>query len=75
MVRTYRVRKDIVQDEERKMHTVYGIEAIGSEGEVLLSYSDLFFDRQKAERFANLCNDGGLSLLHFPEAVADALVE
>ncbi len=75
MVCTYRVRKDIVQDEERQMHMVYGIEAIGSDGEVLSSFSDLFFDRKKAECFANLCNDGGLSLIHFPEAVADALAE
>lgn len=75
MVCTYRVRKDIVHDEERNAHTVYGIEAVGFEGKTLLSFSDVFFDRHKAERFADLCNSGGLSLIHFPYAVADALVE
>ena len=75
MVCTYRVRKSIVQDESRKVHTVYGIEAVGANGEIIQGYSDVFSDRQKAERFAGLCNECGLSLLHFPEAVEDALTE
>ena len=75
MVCTYRVRNDIMLDEERQAHTVYGIEAIGAEGEVLSSFSDVFSDRQKAECFAGLCNDEGLSLMHFQNAVEDALGE
>ena len=75
MAYTYCVRKNIVQDEERKTHTVYGIAAIGAGGEILSSFSDVFFDRQRAERFAGLCNAGGLSLVHFPDAVEDALLE
>lgn len=57
------------------MHTVYGIDAIGAGGEILSSFSDVFFDRQRAERFAGLCNAGGLSLIHFADAVEDALLE
>lgn len=72
---TYRMRKGIVQDEERKVHTVYGVEAVGGGGEILLKFSDVFFDRKRAERFVGLCNDGGLSLIHFPDAVEDALAE
>lgn len=75
MAYTYCVRKNIVQDEERKAHTVYGIDAIGAGGEILSSFSDVFFDRQRAERFAGLCNAGGLSLIHFADAVEDALLE
>lgn len=30
MVCTYRVRKDTMHDEERKAHTVYGIEAVSA---------------------------------------------
>lgn len=52
MAYTYCVRKNIVQDEEKKAYTVYGIEAVGSGGEILSSFSDVFFDRQRAERFA-----------------------
>lgn len=75
MICTYRVRKDTIHDEERKAHTVYGIEAVGAGGEILSSFSDVFFDRQRAERFVGLCNAGGLSLIHFPSAVEDALAE
>ena len=75
MAYTYCVRKNIVQDEEKKPYTFYGIEAFGSGGEILSSYSDVFFDRQRAELFAELCNAGGLSLVHFPDAVEDALLE
>lgn len=75
MAYTYCVIKNIVQDEERKVHTVYGIDAIGAGGEILSSFSDVFFDRQRAERFAGLCNAGGLSLIHFADAVEDALLE
>ena len=54
MAYTYCVRKNIVQDEEKKAYTVYGIEAVGSGGEILSSFSDVFFDRQRAERFSKV---------------------
>ena len=40
-----------------------------------MSFPDVFFDGQKAERFVTLCNEGELSLLHLADAVEDALVE
>lgn len=75
MVCTYRVRQDTMHDEERNAHTVYGIEAIGSGGEILESIPDVFFDRQRAERFSDLCNGEGLSLVHLTNAVEDAVAE
>ena len=72
---TYSMRKDTIHDEERKAYTVYGIDAVNSEGKVLMSFSDVFFDRQKAERFVSLCNEGNLSLMHLADAVEDALAE
>lgn len=75
MTYTYRVRENTVRDEERKAHTVYGIEAVGSGGEILSGFSDVFTEKQKAERFAYSCNSGGLSLSHFSDAVDDALAE
>ena len=75
MICTYRVRKDDVRDEASKVYTVYGIEAIDSAGKTLLSYPDVFFDLQKAERLADLCNDENLSLIHFPGVIEDALAE
>ena len=75
MVCTCRVRNDIMLDEERQAHTVYGIEAIGAGGEILSSFPDVFSDKQKAECFADLCNDESFSLMHLQNAVEDALGE
>ena len=73
MTYTYCLRQDTICDEEKTEYLSYGVEAVGSEGEILSSYSDLFFDRQKAERFVNLCNESGLSLVHLSYAVEDAI--
>lgn len=73
MLCTYRVRTDMVEDEERQAHTVYGIEAVDGDGEVLSSFPDVFADNERAARFAELCNDGELPLMHFPYVVEDAL--
>ena len=71
----YCIRNEIKFDEEEKEHVVYGIEAVDTTGEILLSFSDVFFDKQKAEDFVNLCNSGRLSLLHFADVVEDVLAE
>lgn len=71
---TYRMRKDSAYDEDENKYTVYGIEAVDPKGNVALSFSDVFFDRQKAERFVNLCNKNGLELIHLADVVEDALV-
>lgn len=73
MTYTYCMRKDTVHDEKEHMYTVYGIDAISDAGETFSSFPDVFFDEQKAERFVRLCNEGGLSLLHFANAVEDAV--
>ena len=75
MTYTYCMREDTVHGEEGKAYTAYGIDAISSEGEMLLSVSDVFFDRDTAERFAALCNGGGLPLYQLSEAVEDALAQ
>ena len=75
MTYTYCMREDTVRGEEGKAYIAYGIDAISSEGEMLLSFSDVFFDRESAERFAALCNGGGLPLYQLPEAIEDALAQ
>lgn len=69
------MRIDTIHDEYGRKYTVYGIESIDSKGKILQSYPDIFFDRQKAERFVNLCNENDLSLIHLADAVEDALAE
>lgn len=73
MTCTYCMRQDVIRDEEKRPYTVYGIEAVGPDGKILLSFSDLFFDREKAKSLVTLCNDGELSLSHLPDVVEDAL--
>ena len=75
MTYTYCMRKDKVHDERQNEHTTYGIEAIDSDGETVRSFPDVFFDRQRAERFVRICNEGGLSSVHLPDVLEDALVE
>lgn len=70
---TYCMRCDTVCDEEKNVCTVYGIDAIRSDGKVLSSYSDVFFDRQQAECFVNMCNEGKLALIHLSIVIEDAL--
>ena len=74
MLYTYRMREDTIHDEDGKKYTVYGIEAINSNGEILESYPDIFFDRQKAESFVNLCNENDVELVYLAYVVEDALV-
>lgn len=70
---TYCMRCDTVCDEEKNVCTVYGIDAMRSDGKVLSSYADVFFDRQQAECFVNMCNEGKLALIHLSSVIEDAL--
>ena len=70
---TYCMRKDTIHDEDGKRYTVYGIEAVNSKGKILESFPDIFFDRQEAKRFVNLCNENDLELIHLADVVEDAL--
>ena len=70
---TYRMRKDSIYDEDGNKYTVYGIEAVDPNGNVLVSFPDIFFDKQKAEHFVNLCNKNVLELIHLADVVEDAL--
>ena len=72
---TYRLRKDTIHDEKGKEYIVYGIEAVNSKKKILSSFSDIFFNRQKAEVFVNLCNECKLELVHLTDVVEDAITE
>lgn len=71
---TYILRTDIVKDEENAEFTVYGITALNNDGKVLDTYSDIFFDKQKAIEFVSLCNSEKLELIHLKDVVEDALI-
>ncbi len=69
----YQVRQDAVFDGSQKCRLTFGIDLVSQKGEEALSFPDLFHDRAKAEKFAFLCNEGGLSLIHFREVLDDFL--
>lgn len=54
---------------------VYGIDAVDKHENIISSYTDIFFDRIKAEKFVALCNVYKLDLIHLPDAVEDAIAE
>lgn len=69
----YQLRTDTFQNENGKDITVYGVDCM-SEGKILLSVEDIFFDLHKAEAFVNLCNDVNL-LPAYLETMAKNAVE
>lgn len=69
----YILRCDTVTDEEKREHTVYGITALNGRGIEAATFPDIFFDKQKAEDFVELCNSEKLELIHLADAVEDVL--
>lgn len=67
------LRTDVVTDEENQKYTVYGITSLDSFGNVLNTFEDIFFSKQKAEEFVELCNDEKLELIHLQDVVEDVL--
>lgn len=69
----YTLRTDIVTDEDNHKHIVYGVNALDSFKNVLKSVADIFFDKQKAEEFIELCNEEKLELVHLENVIEDVL--
>lgn len=69
----YRLNELLITGADGKEHIVYGIEAIDSDLRILLSIHDIFFEKQKASDFVNLCNQCGLSLIHLKDVAEDFL--
>lgn len=67
------LRTDVVTDDENHRYTVYGITALDNFGNMLKSFEDIFFSKQKAEEFVELCNDEKLELIHLQDVVEDVL--
>ena len=71
----YRLLIETIQDQDGTQHTVYGIQSVSSDENVVLSISDISFDSQKAKIFVDLCNALELSTLHLYDVVEDFLAE
>ncbi len=70
---TYTLRCDTVKDEENNVFSVYGITALNCHNKQLATFGDIFFDKEKAMDFVNLCNSEKLELIHLFDAIEDIL--
>ena len=71
----YQVNETTVTNEDGIKRTVYGIDAVDKYGNILSSYTDIFFDKTKAEKFVALCNNCELELIHLPDVIEDIITE
>ena len=69
----YVLRTDIVTDDRNQKYTTYGISAINNFKNVLKTFPNIFFSKDKAEEFVNLCNEEKLELIHLKDVVEDVL--
>ncbi len=70
----YNITESIIYDEENRPHKVYGISASNERGEIIKSFDDVFFEKEKAINLVKACNEGKLSIIHLGDVVEDALV-
>lgn len=70
----YLIREETHRD-ERGEHTAFGIEVRAESGACLSYLPSLFFVREKAESFRDLCNRLSLSPEHLFEIAEDILAE
>lgn len=67
----FKLRKDIVRDEQGKSTVRYGIDAY----DVVLSVADIFSSKEKAQGLVDKCNMHQPSREHFRDVVIDAVQE
>ena len=70
---TYKLNETTVEDEDGNVYIVYGIDAADKAGNIIESFTDIFFERSNAESFVALCNECELSLIHLADVVEDVL--
>lgn len=73
---TYQLLQETLWSPECGSYTSYAIcayELQNGKSVLRACISDVFLNKQEAEAFVHLCNRLHLSLIHFPEAIEDAL--
>ena len=69
----YSLAEGVFTDEEGVTYKTYGISAKDFNGNIFVSYPDIFFDKHKAANLVNLCNGSKLELCHLSDVIEDAL--
>ena len=70
----YQLREDTVLDQKGERLTAYGID-LYAKNKRLSSYPELFFTREQAEGFVEICNASDLSPAHVPDVIEDFLAK
>lgn len=72
----YKLRTDKIKDENGSSYTVYGFDAVFADGtENTVTYPDIFFERERAEKLVKLLNESDVDKRQIPEIVNDAVCE
>lgn len=72
----YRIRNDVIFDENDEKITVYGIDVLETthnEEKTIKSVPDVFCSKSKAVTFIKLCNRLNLSPIHIMDVIDDIL--
>ena len=73
MKNKYKVRTDIILDEDNQEHIVYGVD-VYRDNHLVKSVPDVFLECDKAIKFVCLCNDLKLSEIHIMSVIEDAII-
>lgn len=69
---TYRVIEENLQNSEFGSYVAYGISVCDED--IILNYiSDVFTEKERAEKLVKLCNKNGLDPIHLREVVEDTI--
>lgn len=69
---TYRVIEENLHNSEFGSYVAYGISVCDED--IILNYiSDIFVEKERAEKLAKLCNKNGLDPIHLREVVEDTI--
>ena len=63
----------VFTDEDGVEHKTYGISATDTGGNISATYRDIFFDKEVAGNFVDLCNKNKLELCHLSDVIEDVL--
>lgn len=70
----YKVVEENLRNSELGSYIAYGISVyLRATNVILISISDIFLERNKAEKLVELCNKNGLEPIHLREVVEDAI--
>lgn len=71
---TYKVIEENLQNCEFESYVAYGISVYSEDKKMILdTISDIFLEKEKAEKLVELCNKNKLDPIHLREVVEDAI--